>query len=479
MPPRLIHWAAAAAVAVGLSSASDGSIDNITTEPYVAPEVPGLHFGETFDGGDIWSRWVNSKAAKYNGRFTVEKRKQEALVGDVGLLVPDEARHYGIAARFTPITGRKEAPFMVQYEVKLQDGLSCGGSYLKLFDSHNGADEFNDDTPYIIMFGPDRCGATDKVHFILKHKSPKTNVWEEKHFKDAPRVPADSHTHLYGLVLNPDNSFEVQIDGLVKASGNLLSSMEPPVNPAQEIDDPSDFKPAEWVDEAKIDDPSAFKPSDWDEDAPMMMDDPSASEPDGWVDDAPKKIDDPSASRPEDWDDDEDGEWEAPQIDNPACKVGCGEWKPPRISNPAYKGKWKAPKIDNPEYKGVWKPRKIANPDYFFDEAPAMLPTIDSVGIDIWTMTKGILFDNIVVSDDLEKVKAFTQATFKPRQKLEERQKPKIAKSQGFLETAKTLLSENLLAAGVTLLVLLSTTLWCCCAGSQKAPTEAEIRRLA
>ena len=38
----------------------------------------------------------------------------------------------------------------------------------------------------------------------------------------------------------------------------------------------------------------------------------------------------------------EDGEWEAPLIDNPACKPpgGCGEWTPPKISNPDYKGKW-------------------------------------------------------------------------------------------------------------------------------------------
>lgn len=51
-------------------------------------------------------------------------------------------------------------------------------------------------------------------------------------------------------------------------------------------------------------------------------------------------------------DDEEDGEWEAPQIDNPNCKaVGCGEWKRPSIKNPNYKGKWTAPLIANPDYK--------------------------------------------------------------------------------------------------------------------------------
>lgn len=48
-----------------------------------------------------------------------------------------------------------------------------------------------------------------------------------------------------------------------------------------------------------------------------------------------------------------DGEWEAPQIPNPACETapGCGTWKRPMIDNPNYKGKWKPPMIDNPNYQ--------------------------------------------------------------------------------------------------------------------------------
>lgn len=52
-------------------------------------------------------------------------------------------------------------------------------------------------------------------------------------------------------------------------------------------------------------------------------------------------------------DEDMDGEWEAPQIPNPACETapGCGTWKRPTIDNPNYKGKWKPPMIDNPNYQ--------------------------------------------------------------------------------------------------------------------------------
>jgi hypothetical protein len=39
----------------------------------------------------------------------------------------------------------------------------------------------------------------------------------------------------------------------------LLEDFEPPVNPPEEIDDPEDKKPADWVDQEKIPDPDAKK----------------------------------------------------------------------------------------------------------------------------------------------------------------------------------------------------------------------------
>lgn len=45
------------------------------------------------------------------------------------------------------------------------------------------AEEFSDKTPYSIMFGPDKCGGTNKVHLIFRYKNPKTGEVEEKHMK--------------------------------------------------------------------------------------------------------------------------------------------------------------------------------------------------------------------------------------------------------------------------------------------------------
>jgi len=176
------------------------------------------------------------------------------------------------------------------------------------------------------------------------------------------------------------------------------------------------------VDTKKIADPEATKPEDWDEDAPYEIIDSDAVKPESWLDDEPLTIADPDAEKPEEWDDEEDGEWVGPVIDNPKCKEapGCGAWKPPLKANPAYKGKWYAPMIDNPAYKGEWSPRKIPNPAYFVDLTPVQsLAKIGGVGIELWTMTEDILFDNLYVGHSVEEAKAFAAETFDIKKPLE------------------------------------------------------------
>jgi calnexin len=82
--------------------------------------------------------------------------------------------------------------------------------------------------------------------------------------------------------------------------------------------------------------------------------------------------------------------------------------------NPAYKGKWHAPLIDNPNYKGIWKPQEIPNPDYFELDQPEFEP-IAAVGIEIWTMQDGILFDNILIAQDEKVASSIRDTTWKPK----------------------------------------------------------------
>ncbi len=69
------------------------------------------------------------------------------------------------------------------------------------------------------------------------------------------------------------------------------------------------------------------------------------------------------------------------------------------VDNPKYKGKWHAPLINNPDYKGKWKPRKIANPDYYHDPEPFKMQAVGAIGIELWSMSDDIYFDNLLITD--------------------------------------------------------------------------------
>ncbi|CAI9113779.1 OLC1v1014452C4 [Oldenlandia corymbosa var. corymbosa] len=379
-------------------------------------------FDESFEG-----RWIVSEKEEYQG---VWKHSKSEGHDDYGLLVSEKARKYAIVKELDQPVNLKDGTVVLQYEVRLQEGLECGGAYIKYLRPQEAgwiAKEFDNESPYSIMFGPDKCGATNKVHFILKHRNPKTGEFVEHHLKFPPSVPSDKLTHVYTAVLKPDNELSILVDGEEKKKANFLSAedFEPPLIPSKTIPDPDDKKPEDWDERSKIPDPEATKPDDWDEDAPMEIEDEEAEKPEGWLDDEPEEVDDPEATKPEDWDDEEDGEWEAPKIDNPKCAEapGCGEWKRPMKRNPAYKGKWHAPLIDNPNYKGIWKPQEIPNPDYFELDKPDFEP-IAALGIEIWTMQDGILFDNVLIATDEKVAESIRTSTWKPKFDVEkEKQK--------------------------------------------------------
>merc|ERR1719460_27721 len=121
-----------------------------------------------------------------------------------------------------------------------------------------------------------------------------------------------------------------------------------------------------------------------------MMDDPEDKKPDDWVEE--KRIVDAEAKQPDDWDEEEDGEWEAPMIDNPA-----------------YKGDWSVKRISNPAYKGVWEAKKIANPEYVDDDKVYKYDDFGFVGLDLWQVKGGTIFDNVIITDDVAEADAFAK----------------------------------------------------------------------
>ncbi|KAA0203708.1 hypothetical protein HAZT_HAZT008986, partial [Hyalella azteca] len=446
---------------------------------YATPKPPpNSYMAETFDDIVKFSKtWIKSQAkkdgvdaeiAKYDGVWSVEEPVVPLLKGDRGLVLKSKAKHAAISAPLSRPFKFGAKPFVVQYDVTLQEGQECGGAYLKLLSLGDGKlTEFQEKTPYTIMFGPDKCGNDFKMHFIFRHVNPLNGSIEEKHAKRPLGKFEDSFSdkrpHLYTLIIRPDNTFEMSLDHEVINTGNLLEDFTPPVNPEPEIPDPNDSKPTDWDERETIPDPEDVKPEDWDDDAPRKIPDASATMPSGWLENEPDMIPDPEAVRPDDWDNEMDGEWEAPLINNPACSgaPGCGPWQRPLIDNPNFRGKWKPKQITNPNYRGVWMPQMIPNPNYFNDLEPFKMTPISAVGFELWSMSNNILFDNIFISDNIAEAKEFAAETFDL--KIAKLEKGKGGVLQRFLDYSN---ERPWLYAIYVLLVAVPVVLviMCCCA---------------
>jgi len=334
-----------------------------------------VHFKETFDKG--WEdRWVKStfkEAEGTAGKWEVSAGKfYNDAEEDKGLRTTEDARFYQISAAF-PEFSNKGKDLILQYSVKHEQNIDCGGGYIKILPKE-GVDQktFNGDTPYNVMFGPDICGSsTRKTHLIFNYKGKNHLI------KKDIKCETDQFTHLYTLVLHPDNTYQVLIDGSEVASGSLKEDWD--MLPPKEIKDPKASKPSDWVDERMIPDPNDKKPTGWD--------------------DIPKEIADPAATKPEDWDDELDGEWERPMV-----------------ANPEYKGEWSPKMIDNPAYKGEWVHPMVPNPDFYDDENLYLYPSNAFVGIEIWQVKSGTIFDNVLITDDQAEADKFADKTKKTRE---------------------------------------------------------------
>ncbi|VDL66685.1 unnamed protein product [Nippostrongylus brasiliensis] len=241
-----------------------------TPTTFVPPKLSSKPlFFDYFSRTDtIGKRWIPSTAkkdgveaeiAKYNGKWEIGAPSEVSIQGDFGLIVRTKARHHAIAAKMDKPFGFAKKPLVVQYEVQYEEGQECGGGYLKLLSE--GAEEnlaaVQDKTPYTIMFGPDKCGATGKVHLIFRYKNPKNGSIDEYHAKQPSNIGStywdDHHTHLYTLVVNPDGAFTVSVDQKQIISGNMLTDLVPSLQPPKEIADPTDKKPADWDDRWVVD----------------------------------------------------------------------------------------------------------------------------------------------------------------------------------------------------------------------------------
>lgn len=351
-----------------------------------------IFFEERFEDG--WkSRWVLSDWKRSEGKagtFKHTSGKWSADPDDKGIQTYNDAKHYAISAKI-PEFSNKNRILVVQYSIKIEQDIECGGGYIKLLSGYVNQKKFGGDTPYSLMFGPDICGSqTKKLHVILSYQGQNYPI------KKDLQCETDKLVHFYTFILRPDASYTVLVDNREMDFGSMYSDWD--ILPPRKIKDLKAKKPADWDDREYIEDPNDVKPKGYDL--------------------IPAEIPDPKAKEPDNWDEEEDG-----------------VWKPPKIPNPAYKGPWKRKKIKNPNYKGKWRTPWIDNPEFEDDPDIYVLKPIKYVGIEVWQVKAGSVYDNILVCDDPQYAREVVEdylANHREAEKeaLEEAEKEKKAREE-------------------------------------------------
>ncbi|XP_020023348.2 calreticulin-3 [Castor canadensis] len=314
-----------------------------------------VYFQEEFLDGERWrNRWVQSTNDSQFGYFRLSSGKFYGhKEKDKGLQTTQNSRFYAISARFKPFTNKGKT-LVIQYTVKHQQKMDCGGGYIKILPADLDQKNLNGKSQYYIMFGPDICGFDiKKVHVILHFKN-------QYHSNKKPiRCKVDGFTHLYTLILRPDLSYEVKIDGQSIESGSIEYDWNvTSLNTAEKLS-----AEAQGWDQAKD-----AKAQDWE-----------------------KHFLDASANKPSDWNGELDGDWQAPLLQKPPYQDGL---KPEGIS------------------KDVWLHQKVKGTSYLTQYDLSEFEDIGAIGLELWQVRSGTIFDNFLITDDEEYAERFGKATW-------------------------------------------------------------------
>lgn len=119
-------------------------VEEDLSETYNSPKIARgtYHFKDDFDDVSVYKKnWIKSatkkddtveEIAQYDGEWSVEEPQRRIFAGDLGLVLKSKVKHAAISSKLIKAFVFNDKPLIVQYEVMLQDGQECGGSYLKL-----------------------------------------------------------------------------------------------------------------------------------------------------------------------------------------------------------------------------------------------------------------------------------------------------------------------------------------------------------
>lgn len=74
------------------------------------------------------------------------------LIIFTGLQTSENSKFYAISSRFKPFSNKGKT-LVIQYTVKHEQKIDCGGGYIKIFSSDLDQKNLSGDSRYYIMFG--------------------------------------------------------------------------------------------------------------------------------------------------------------------------------------------------------------------------------------------------------------------------------------------------------------------------------------
>ena len=135
---------------------------------------------------DWESRWITSKKKSDYGVFKLtagkfyadpEKDKGECSRNSfllmywinaqrccctvVGIQTSQDAKFYAVSSQFKEPFNNEGKTLVVQFTVKHEQGIDCGGGYLKVFPSGTSPKDLDGDSQYNIMFGASKVPKTN------------------------------------------------------------------------------------------------------------------------------------------------------------------------------------------------------------------------------------------------------------------------------------------------------------------------------
>lgn len=318
---------------------------------HIAGTIAKIYFKEEFSDDSWKERWIVSEhISKEWGKFVLTPGK---YYGDSeiskGIQTSEDGKFYALTTKFEPFSNEGKV-LVLQYSVKYEQDIKCGGAYIKLFDCSLNPKKFHSYRPYLIQFGPDICGFK-KVHVIFNYDGRKLKMKRKLNCKD------DRFTHLYTLVIRPDNSYMIKIDNKIERRGTLREDWD--FLPPKMINDTKIKKPLYRNDNNKITDSTNEKLQDNNQTSPEFHLNVTEREQNSFEDIL-------------------------------------------MVKNQGSKEEQKSLPIESFNYEGKRQVTETVteSPVHFSDFDLYKFDEICGIGLDIWQVESGTLFDNFLITDD-------------------------------------------------------------------------------